>query len=617
MERLKPHPAAPLRRFAAWLLVANIVVDGALLGAVWQNLVLARASNQRLAEQAAQNLAHSLSLDIDSDLQIVDRVLLAVTRATTEGSNDPLGRARLEAARLEPLLGGNASLHVSFTTARDAPVSDGDDVRPCTLAHRAVATGDGLTVSAPVQCGVSGDWSISMARRLTDGQGRPLGTVIAVLPTLQFRAAFKALDLGAQGAVSLRSDDMRLIARYTPGEPPSPKGVGSNAVSETLRRQLALAPGQGSYRSTTALDGIERINAYRRVSAYPLTVIVGVGAEEVLLTSSAEFRRDLAVAALVMWAMAGLSIHLYRRHRAERQARDATLRVAREQELLLRNELVGMARLQHCQTTWTNEALALMFGYESQELWDTPIRLLYLDDSSYREVCDAGYAAFRAGKLFRTQLQMRRKDGRPVWVDLSGTSVGEDESLWMLADIDALKQSEEEALQLSRLDMLTGLPNRRGLEAWIAEFMPRRSPSDVMAVAYMDLDGFKPINDALGHDAGDEVLRIVGARLSSALREGDLAVRLGGDEFSLTLTSVSGEQEATAVLHRLREVISRPMRLSGGQSIHVDVSVGLAMGRIGDAISQLMHAADEALYAAKRAGKGRVVIGVAEPDKLQ
>lgn len=321
---------------------------------------------------------------------------------------------------------------------------------------------------------------------------------------------------------------------------------------------------------------------------------------------SRDIAADLGLVAVVVAVLAALSLHLYRAHRAERQARDLTARVAREQDLLLRNELVGMARLKDRRTTWTNDALARLFGYGPGELLDTPARLLYLDDESCQAVGEAAYPVLRAGGRFRAQLRMRRKDGRPMWVDLSGTAVSADESLWMLVDIDALKYSEEDARRLSRCDPLTGLPNRRGLEAWLADMAPRRPSSHVLAVAYLDLDGFKPVNDSLGHDAGDDVLRVVGSRLSSALREGDLAVRLGGDEFALTLTNVASEQEAMAVLRRLRETIGGPIRLDDGQVVRIDVSIGLAMGRAADALSLLLHRADEALCAAKRAGKGQV-----------
>ncbi|MBO9685677.1 MAG: diguanylate cyclase [Mitsuaria chitosanitabida] len=614
MERLNRLPTTPLRRFAGWLIIANLLVDGAILGAVWQNVALSRAAGQRLTESAAQNLAHSLSHDLASDLSVLDRALADVaTQARAPGEATDAARldaSRTTAARLGAILGPDlGALRLVALDGGAVRAADGSRVPdlPRPLLNRMLAA-EGMQFSGPLELAGPGRWALVLSRRIDDRRGLPVGAVFAQVPIEYFLSSPRMLDLGVDGAVSVRGPDLRLIARYAPRDASTSLGIGSSTVSDALRRQVEKAPEQGTFRATTALDRVERINAYRRVAPYPLLVVAGVGAQEALATTKEELWRDLGIALAVMVAMGALSLHLFRAHRAERQARDIAARVAREQDLLLRNELVGMSRVRHRLTTWNNSALERMFGYAPGELMHTPTRLLYLDDESWQEIGTTGYEALREGRRFRTQLRMRRKDGRPLWVDLSGTSVGDGESLWMLVDIDALKRSEEDAQHLSRCDALTGLPNRRGLRAWFSEARERPSRPASLAVAYLDLDGFKPVNDALGHDAGDEVLRVVGARLSSALRDGDLAVRLGGDEFVLTLTSVSDESDARQVLERLRQSIRGPIRLESGGTVSVDASVGLAMGGPGDALDELMHRADEALYAAKRAGKGQVSV---------
>jgi diguanylate cyclase (GGDEF)-like protein/PAS domain S-box-containing protein len=161
--------------------------------------------------------------------------------------------------------------------------------------------------------------------------------------------------------------------------------------------------------------------------------------------------------------------------------------------------------------------------------------------------------------------------------------------------------------RLAGHDPLTGLPNRRlfqdRLERALAH-VGRAGGS--LAVAYVDLDGFKAVNDARGHDAGDAVLAIVGRRLADAVREQDTVARLGGDEFGALLLDVGGADEAAAVAVKLRAAVCAPLELTGGD-VHLDASVGVALfpDDGGDA-DALMRVADGAMYRVKGEGRGGV-----------
>ena len=153
-------------------------------------------------------------------------------------------------------------------------------------------------------------------------------------------------------------------------------------------------------------------------------------------------------------------------------------------------------------------------------------------------------------------------------------------------------------------DPLTGLANRRLLTDRISAAMAnaRRNKSD-MAVAYLDLDGFKQINDTLGHGVGDALLKMVAERLVTVVREEDTVARLGGDEFMIALWHVSGESDAATVASKLIKIISQPYAIDG-HIVTVTTSAGVGIypthGADADA---LIKSADSALYAAKRAGK--------------
>ena len=153
-------------------------------------------------------------------------------------------------------------------------------------------------------------------------------------------------------------------------------------------------------------------------------------------------------------------------------------------------------------------------------------------------------------------------------------------------------------------DPLTGLANRRLLpeRVWMAIAHARRNKS-AMAVLYLDLDGFKDVNDTLGHAAGDQLLRVVAARLVAVVREEDTVARIGGDEFMIALWHVIGFEDTEMVASKLIHAISQPYRIEG-QAVTVTVSVGGSIYPAhGEDADDLMKNADLALYEAKRAGK--------------
>jgi len=166
-----------------------------------------------------------------------------------------------------------------------------------------------------------------------------------------------------------------------------------------------------------------------------------------------------------------------------------------------------------------------------------------------------------------------------------------------------------EALALN--DPLTGLANRRLLAERMAMALvhARRNKSS-MAVVYLDLDGFKQINDSLGHAAGDALLKSVAARLAATVREEDTVARLGGDEFAVALWHVGGAEDAGAVAAKMVAALARPCIIDG-EDVSVTVSAGVAVyPSHGEESDALLRSADQALYEAKRAGKNTARVAV-------
>jgi diguanylate cyclase (GGDEF)-like protein len=160
--------------------------------------------------------------------------------------------------------------------------------------------------------------------------------------------------------------------------------------------------------------------------------------------------------------------------------------------------------------------------------------------------------------------------------------------------------AQRDLIRFARRDPLTGIDNRLALRERFEALAP--GSGRLIALLLIDLDGFKPINDEHGHQAGDAILRQVATRLTACLRPGDGAFRIGGDEFAVLLSPVRQRSEATAMARRLVGSLSEPYAVEG-EAVRVSASIGVAFGDEGDAdLDVLAAAADAALYDAKRSG---------------
>lgn len=165
--------------------------------------------------------------------------------------------------------------------------------------------------------------------------------------------------------------------------------------------------------------------------------------------------------------------------------------------------------------------------------------------------------------------------------------------------------TERQALHLAHHDPLTGLLNRRALQQALEGCLARSGSGAHAAVLYMDLDGFKAINDSCGHDVGDQLLVAVAARIRATVRAADPVARMGGDEFIIVLPDAVREEDAARVAGKLIDAVGRPYSV-GGLTLVVSGSIGVALHpRHGATVKNLLIAADLALYQAKSAGRNR------------
>jgi diguanylate cyclase (GGDEF)-like protein len=167
-------------------------------------------------------------------------------------------------------------------------------------------------------------------------------------------------------------------------------------------------------------------------------------------------------------------------------------------------------------------------------------------------------------------------------------------------------EHEKQLERLAHYDALTGVPNRVMLADRLAQALARaKRDHGLLAVCYLDLDGFKPINDRLGHAVGDRVLVEVTRRIRESVREDDTVARLGGDEFVVLLVGLQAAEECVGSLQRMLERVARPVAIDG-EELSLSASIGVALYPDDEEDGEtLLRHADQAMYLAKLAGKNR------------
>jgi len=198
------------------------------------------------------------------------------------------------------------------------------------------------------------------------------------------------------------------------------------------------------------------------------------------------------------------------------------------------------------------------------------------------------------------------RSGTQLWLDVRAFRAGSSLAMtW--SDVSEQVAAQEELRRRARTDDLTGFLSRRaGLELLQRRLEERRSGERAGALLFCDLDRFKAVNDSYGHETGDAVLRAVAERVRASLRADDLAIRLGGDEFLVVLVGAEGDV-AVRVADKLRDAVARPVA-AGGRDIEVGLSVGVVTPDDGEGVDDVVARADDAMYRAKREGRGRVVV---------
>ncbi|MEO7031919.1 MAG: diguanylate cyclase [Herbaspirillum sp.] len=305
---------------------------------------------------------------------------------------------------------------------------------------------------------------------------------------------------------------------------------------------------------------------------------------------------------------------------------DLTERKRDEVALQKSEERLAMALEASLLSTWDfdistgmihlDDQWASIVGDSSDAKITTPGKLAQLTHPDDLEmVSNAALKTFKGiNDNFNKEFRVKMVSGDWKWIKCSGKVVERGannratRAIGTNLDITERKTAEEKIRQLAYYDNVTNLPNRRLLLDRLDQALAQSKRFErSLAIMFLDLDRFKNINDTLGHDVGDEVLKVVAERLVRCIRSGDTVSRQGGDEFVIVLAEIRDPSDAPCVAEKILKSMERPIYIAG-QELSVTASIGVSIYPIdgADDMRDLMKKADIAMYAAKKSGRNRV-----------
>ncbi|MDL2356955.1 MAG: EAL domain-containing protein [Pseudomonadota bacterium] len=577
-----------------------------LLAAIWivasQFVANERAAAQRAARESVRELIDTYEAQLARSLGGIDQTL-KVLKYAVELKGAAAALPTLAAKGLLP----SGMVFVVSIADRDgmivasnppAPRIDVSD-QPYFGVHRVRDT-DNPFVSEMLRDAANPEWHLHFTRRINDAGGHFAGIAIVEADPAYFTSGYERSRQGERGVLGMFGTDgvfraMRSGDKVSWGATAGPPPPAGDAVA-----------------AASAWDGVARYTGVRRLHGFPLSALVALDRDEQMAPFAQRGRTYLWVAALasavlilIVTLVCVWSWQLTRTQRRIRRAQQtfsAASEASLDAFLVMRCvrgadgaivdfaieatngralELTGLAREALVGAT----VLSILPGYRSNGVFDDMVHVATF--GGMRE------AEWRGGS----------GPTRDSWQHRQVVAV-EDGVVAILRDITERKLAEQRIHHMAHHDELTGLPNRSLIRDRLDQAILHAQRKDrCVAVAFIDLDSFKLVNDGLGHNAGDELLKVVGARMQACVRGDDTLGRFGGDEFVIILSDIGDDALAIApVLEKIRLAVAEPTQLEG-QEVQVSCSIGVVMyPRDGADPNTLMMNADAAMYRAKDMG---------------
>lgn len=584
---------------ALCVLVALTLVTQTMLRNAYRDDVRATLTD---AERSAQRLAVRAREVIDQ----VDQTTLLV-KALHETRN-PMNLTALREASLD----ASEVTRAVVVTDRDGHVIDrsSDDVpmelaRELEFAHHAKTRDPRVRLGLPTPTERGDGWIIPALRRIDGSSGQFDGVVAAFIDPAALTRGFYAGEAHGTSLGLIGEDNvyraLLLAGRFSVGDE-----VDRRELFEAARATVdALEP------RISSLDGRQRFVTIAPVDRYPLYAVVTVTADEAVANYRKTREQLIAGAAAIALAVVLATLALCHQARKLDQSR----RRAHRAESMYRATSEGsldavfmLSALRDAQGRIVDFVFADANGRGLRLLRQSASELIGMALSArLPRLCESGYlprcrAVVESRLGFEIEFQLVDSGAAGEWLHHQVVPL-EDGIAIISRDITERKTAEHRLDAMARHDALTQLPNRRYFEEHLDQAAARaRRSGKPLTLVYLDLDGFKRVNDNFGHASGDQLLIEVARRLKSCVRTTDHVSRLGGDEFTVILEESGTPEDRLAQCERLLTSLSRP-HLLGGVSVVATPSLGVAVYQPGEPLAHLRNRADAAMYEAKRAGK--------------
>ncbi len=589
-----------------------VLLGAVMIALVWAGIVFHLDVEQRhaaaAATQNAVNLARAFEQHVLRAINEVDKSLLLLREAYERSRTGfDLQRWAANPRHASDLTTQLAIIgpdgYLIATSAADA--AGQVDLRD--REHFRVHTGgnaDILFISRPVLGRISGKWTVQLTRRMTAEDGGFGGVVVAALNPERLARLYDTLDLGPNGSVTLVGLDGFVRARS--GR--LPELLGQSIGNTRLFRDHGTET-SGTFWSmgrATSHD-IKRLVAFRRVEGLPLMVAVGLADQDIFAAYREKRTTGYAVASAATAFILGIVMlsgyHGWRLRRA-RGALTRSEAMARE---AARNLEITLDHMSHG---------IMMVDAEGRLVFvnERAARLLELPDDALSSRSTLDELAGQYPVIKELGVDTAKPDGGLVvherarangtMLEVRSIALPDGGMVHSFIDLTERRRNDERMMQLARNDALTGLANRAVLRDDLAKAAARmRRHGEKFAVFYLDLDQFKPVNDRLGHAAGDALLQAVSKRLRETMRDTDTVARIGGDEFAILQSAVVHQEDSARVAARILTALKAPYDIDGN-ILTVGTSIGIALAPAdGLEPDELMRNADLALYRAKAAGR--------------
>jgi diguanylate cyclase (GGDEF)-like protein len=610
-------PAAPSTRLGRWLgrwlghgLETHISLPLfalVLLVVIWMTtshfIAIDRTGAQAGARTSSRELLDTYEAQVQRNLGGIDQTLKVLKYAVE--LNGPSGA--LPALNQQGLLPSGLVFVVSIAdrsgqiVASNPPANFINVAGQSYFAFHQETDSDQPFVSQTLRDAANPEWHLHFTRRLNDAAGRFAGVAIVEVDPAYFTSGYEHSRQGDLGALGL---------------------YGTDGVFRALRIGDKVLWGQRVVDATdtangevilNSWDGVRRFTAARRLHGFPLVALVGLAEREQMAPFEQQRRNYLwaagsgsALLVLIVTLVGMWSWQITRTRRRIRRAQE-TYAAASEASLdaffVMRSVSGPNGAISDFVIEATNtraEKLARLSKREMRGKSAAEVLPAYISNGIFEDLVKVTLV----GGVHEAEWQANEKLQREMWLHRQVVAV-EGGVVAIVRDITERKMTEHRIRHIAHHDDLTGLPNRSLIRDRLDQAIlhaQRRERS--VAVAFIDLDGFKLINDGLGHNAGDELLKVVGKRMLQCIRREDTLGRFGGDEFVIILADQSDNPAMLApILEKIRQAVHEPVLLDG-QEVQVSCSMGVVMyPRDGGDPNTLMMNADAAMYRSKEMGK--------------